>query len=524
MRISAKNLIDVRIIGVMVCLVFVVCLAAGLQTKIRPGQITWGPTVDFWAIAIAISNIEYGLSGEVGYRRVSQELARHLSGAADDMKLDEATRAAIKRPDLITGAIRAAANLPKDQLRPMPLESGAYVSTLAEDVGYADFYNLAFRIFGYQAFSTSNLYVTVFGISLFLFVLSYWKNHAAVATLVAATGAFFITCNSGIFSEYLPSIAANRFLSTLGIIPLLHLMWAIADEEWNVHKGVIVVLQAVLLTAAINLRSSAFWMVLAVLSVSITVFAFRALQLVRERRWPGGLTKITTPVLRPVLICGAVILTLAVSVGIRNSQLHPIYSSDDALPYHVRWHSAWLGLTLNPVWPERKPFPELPNIIVDDVGYQIFTRYMQENLPGVPITSPTTGNLLKAALLEQVLKREFIRFASANQIFLLKTYFWYKPISILQMYFKLLQSVSIIAWIMAVLVVILVAGLFIVPPSVNSFEAALALFVLVTCSSLPSLWAYASPHVFGDQFIVGVFGGIVVAGIVLRRICLRLIT
>src|SRR5215210_7318524 len=106
MRIpSARKLIEVRIFGVTVCLLFMVCLATGLQTKLRPGQITWGPTVDFWAIAIAISNIEYGLSGEIGYRRVSQELAKHLTGTADDMKLDEATRAAIKRPDLITGAI-----------------------------------------------------------------------------------------------------------------------------------------------------------------------------------------------------------------------------------------------------------------------------------------------------------------------------------------------------------------------------------------------------------------------------------
>jgi hypothetical protein len=521
---SARAVIDVRIIGVLVSLLFVACLATGLQTKLRVGQITWGPTVDFWAIAIAISNIEYGLSGEIGYRRVSQELAKQLTGTADDMRLDEDTRAAIKRPDLITGAMRAAANLPKDQLRPMPLESGAYVSTWAEDVGYADFYNVAFRLFGYQAFSTSNLYATVFGLSIILFVISYWKNRAAIATMVATTGAFFITCNSGIFSEYLPSIAANRFLSTLGIIPLLHLLWATVDEEWNVNKGVILVLQALLLTAAIGLRSSALWMIVTVLGVSIMVFGIHAFRLVRQKESPRILIEIMTPVFRPVLVCGTLILIFALSAGLRNLQLHPIYSSDDALPHHARWHSAWLGLALNPAWPERKPFQELPDKITDDVGFLIFTRYMQENLPNVPITSPTTGNLLKAGLLERVLKREFFRFSAANPIFMFKTYFWYKPFRILQTYSWLLQSLSIISWLTVVLVVILVAGLFRLPRGVNSLEAGLALFILVACSSLPPLWAYAAPHVFGDQLIVGVFGGMVVAGIVLRRMFYRLIT
>jgi hypothetical protein len=515
-----RKLVGLRILAAALCVAFVLCLATGLQTKLRIGHITWGPTVDFWAMAIAISNIEYGLGGGIGYRKVSHELARQLTGSPDDLKLSEAGLAAVKRPDLITQAIRAAAGISKDQLRPVPLESGTYVTTWAEDVGYADFYNVAFRLFGYGAYSTHYLYIIMFAMSLLLFGFSYWSNRAAIATLVAAAVAFFITCNSGIISHYVPSLASNRFLSTLGIIPLLHLLWALVDKQPHARDVAILVVQASLLSIAISLRSSGSWMLFAILGASVAMFISRFVPFARRQAGLEGRRKLSASVLQPLLVCGIVIVPFVTVAGIRHLQLHSVYSNGDALPHHFRWHSAWLGLTLNPKWKERKPVKEAPDVISDGVGFVIAGKYWEANYPGVSFTSTITG-LSKAGLYDRILRDEFLRFFAENPGFILKTYFWYKPINLIQTYWQVLGSVSFVELFVALGAVAFVACMFVLPPGVSLKEAGLALIFMLTFSTLPMFWAYAASLAFADQLIIIIVAGVVLVGIFIRFIGLR---
>jgi hypothetical protein len=120
----------VRLAAIGYSLLLIGFMATGQFTSARIGHMTWGQETDFRAIAVALSNIEYGLKNEIGYRRVSFELAKYLTSTGHDIQVhDEATRLLAHDPQLITYAIRAAASLPRAELRRMPLDSGAYVTT-----------------------------------------------------------------------------------------------------------------------------------------------------------------------------------------------------------------------------------------------------------------------------------------------------------------------------------------------------------------------------------------------------------
>jgi hypothetical protein len=76
-----------------------------------------------------------------------------------------------------------------EELKHTPKEAAGYVTTGAEDVGYADFYNLAFRLFGFSAFSTHYLYMTLLALSFALFAIVYRRDRGYPLSQEAAADA-----------------------------------------------------------------------------------------------------------------------------------------------------------------------------------------------------------------------------------------------------------------------------------------------------------------------------------------------
>jgi hypothetical protein len=66
---------------------------------------------------------------------------------------DEATQRLLENPAAVTRGLQAGAAVPARDMAASLNELG-YLTNWCEDISYARFYNLAFRIFGFNAFST----------------------------------------------------------------------------------------------------------------------------------------------------------------------------------------------------------------------------------------------------------------------------------------------------------------------------------------------------------------------------------
>jgi hypothetical protein len=236
------------------------------------GALTWGPTVDFWAMSIAISRNKFELPGYLGYREVAQVLANTLTTTKSDINVnDEGTRDLVRQPELVTLAISNAASLSKSDLKLADKKSGGYITTIAEDVGYVDFYSLAFILFGYTGIATHILYMLLLSVSIVAYISQFKRDSICLFLLGISVVSLFLVTNSNALNESVPSIASNRFTSTLGIIPLAHLLILMVPNNRTNIRIKLLVFQAAILVFSILCRSSGQWMLVNLFMVSFSL-------------------------------------------------------------------------------------------------------------------------------------------------------------------------------------------------------------------------------------------------------------
>src|SRR3979411_1396292 len=226
MTTLAKTGFVVRLLSLAWTAILIGLMATGTLSSARIGTMTWGPSHDILSAAMAISQINFGLSGKLAYKEIEQAIANEVTGSKSAWSvMDDTTRRLLQDPSAVTRGFRAGAAVKKEAISAPPTKEG-YVTDWCEDLGYADFYNLAFRIFGFDAFSTHWLYISILMLSFVLFVIAFCRDTWATGTLTVSVTAPFLVTSSSIFSESVPWFAANRFLSTLAAIPLLHVIHA----------------------------------------------------------------------------------------------------------------------------------------------------------------------------------------------------------------------------------------------------------------------------------------------------------
>jgi hypothetical protein len=497
-------------------------MATGSLSPARIGTMTWGPGHDIWSAAIAISQINFGLSGKLGYREIDQAIANELIASKNTWdSMDDTTRGLLKDPSAVSRGLRAAAAVTKDGIS-VPTVREGYLTDWCEDLGYADFYNLAFRIFGFNAFSTHWLYIGILTLSCLLFVIAYFRDNLAVGTLTLSITALFLVTSSSIFSESMPAFAANRFLSTLAAIPLLHVIHAALRRCPFGRPEVLVLLaQAGLLAFAITLRSSADWCIVAfIVSVLAVAFVRRFSNPVHRpapigmRRFVWRLTSI--PYVRRLGITGLLVLAVTASVGvIRNSQFDEVYFRDDNLPHHLFWHSAFLGLTLHPEWAAYRPIPEI-SASGDGAAFLVFEYRMREL--GQPHVSDRGYYRIRVS--EPMIRDEYLRFIVNNPRFVFDLFTYYKPRIARDLLVMLTGSIGGVSRLLAGISLVLVTTLFAWPrePLTSRAELATSFGIVWLCSLLPVLWAYPAPHVFADQLWSTLFVLLAIVGLLGARI------
>jgi len=499
----------VRLLGLAWSAALIGLIATGTFSPARIGTMTWGPGHDIWSAAIAISQINFGLSGKLAYREIEQTIAIEIIESKNVWdSTNDTTRRLLKDPSAVTRGLRAGAAVKKDDIS-VPTTKEGYVTDWCEDLGYADFYNLAFRIFGFNAFSTHWLYISLLALSYLLFVAVFFRDNSAIGTLTLSTTALFLVSSSSIFSDGLPSFAANRFLSTLAIIPLLHIIhMALRRRSLGWPEVFVLLAQAGLLAFTMAVRSSAEWCVVAFMAFLLAVILMRRF---KNAVWGSESGRIKSfawsfasiPTIRRLGITGLLVVAVTTAVGlVRNSQFDEVYFREDNIPHHLFWHSAFLGLTYSPDWAVYRPYPDLP-LYGDGAAFHVFEHRMREL--GQPFVS--NRSYYRARVYEPAIRNEYLKFIARNPRFAFELFAYHKPRLTFDLLVTLIGSIGAVGGMLAGISLVLVTALLVSPRQwlTSRTELATSFGLVWLCSLLPIFWAYPEQHAFTDQLWSSLF-------------------
>jgi hypothetical protein len=528
----------IRLLSLTWSMLLIALMATGTLSSARIGTLTWGPAHDIWSAAEAISQIRFGLSGNLAYQEVEQAIDNETTSAKNSWTVnDEATRLIVQDPAAVTRGFRAAAAVKLASIV-IPTNIRGYITDWCEDLGYADFYNVAFRLFGFTAFSTHLLYFSILSASFGLFAFTFRMDNIAINLLNLAVTALFLVSATSIFNDGLPSFAANRFISTLAIIPLLHIICAaLWRRVFHVINVAALLAQILIMWFATNARSSGNWCVIAIAVVvflvyfmrrpasrTITVmtmaFSTHLLQRFETVQRPSVSVTPGSPLEAPRrfsirfltipygrTLCAVGFLALAVTGGLTVSR-HALYSDryywEDNLPHHLIWHSAYLGLQFNPAWPTVTPFP-YPDVPLagDGAGFVAFEHWTRDR--GIPYISQSqevySNGYYRARPYEKFIHHVFVDFALAHPVYMIQLYLYYKPLALITLVAKLTGSIGWLAWLFVPIPLGLASVLFAVPKEgfLKQTEIVTAMGAVVLCSLLPSFWAYPAAGVASDE-------------------------
>jgi hypothetical protein len=221
---------------------------------------------------------------------------------------------------------------------PLPDKGGVAPIGWGMDAGYADFVDLAFRVFGHKV---EALYLTFFlliGISTGLVCAQFFDRYLALFVTFSFQYVFFLALS------YLPEMELGginnpRLVSVLAIPPLLHAFFLIAEGTRPSLAAVLLFApQAVLMVGAGHVRATAYWSVIAVglcCALVVGVSWWRgAARRGLLRCWPGLVVL--------AALAGGVLLTTMTTDG--------RLASMGGMRGHALWQPLYYNLQTHPDW------------------------------------------------------------------------------------------------------------------------------------------------------------------------------
>jgi len=361
-----------------------------------------------FGIGAAITAIDYGGYGNTIATPVQSALI--LGGLTDDASI--LSKLGSKFPDnlhdssLINSAIDKAARL---NVR-VDLENGIR-GAVDDDAGFADYVRLSFYLFGHKLLSLYLFYFVVFVGSVALFIYTFRRRSDILAVLLCVCVAQVYVVGSLIVDpiHYAGSITDPRFLSTLGIVPALHvactLLYRLSPSPSNI-AGVII--QSIILMFVMSIRASIIWAAfgIIVLALIVAVQGFRAKMGITASMWSVA-----------ILLIVASLQTLYFS-----RSLHPVYHKNGELGYHGVWHALFYQLQGHPGW--QKKYASAYHNSAGDSLPQAAARYYLMQHPSVDPDSlylDPNHKDMKARVMELYVRKAFIDFFLHDPRFVAET-------------------------------------------------------------------------------------------------------
>ena len=495
----------VRLLSLAWSAILIGLMATGTLSTARIGSITWGPTHEILSAAIATSHIKFGLSGELAYKEVAQAITDEVTSTKSVTDImDDATRRLDNDPAAVTRGFQAGAAVQRANIA-TPANKKGYVTDWVDDVGYADFYELAFRLFGFNALSTHWLYFSVLLTACILFVGVFFNDNLAVGSLTLSITALFLISSSAYFLEEIPSFAANRFLSTLAIVPLLHsIHTSLRQAPLSRREIIVLVAQTLIMSFAIAARAAGVWCVMAAVACAFVVIVVRRLPAAKPNT-AGGTTvrlkaRFASPYAGRVVATGAIVASVfAAAMVIRTARIDELYYRDYNYPHHLVWHSAYLGLGWNPDWDSLRP--QYADITPggDSIGFDLFIHVMKER-GEPPLTNGYLFNYLRARPYEAFIRKVYINFLAQNPVFAVKLFLYYKPTAMFQIVARNVATIPAISWLLTFCSLSLASLCFALGGSSARLKELLICCAVIWLVSLfPVIWAYPAVFATADQ-------------------------
>jgi hypothetical protein len=415
------------------------------------------------AFTAVISSQVDGLKGHPyeGYVAVRTSLTKSLYARVNDKTTPYAPT--FRNREVLNAALREATTV-------NTCGSGLVMHP-ENDQGLIDFTRGAFWLFGIDVASLYYFYFLLVGASAVIFVGSHWRGYSACVLLLACMCGIYAFMPSVVYDEpELISLANSRFLSTLAIIPLFHLLLFLARPDLTIRWRDLIALvgQTALLAFAYAARGTAVWAAVTVILVFATLIARPALQAWRAR----------SPVLpRPSTTRCAVMMvflaTLFAISGVRSIYLTPPCGA--SLNAHPMWHNIFLGLVYNPQWKTRFA-ADYDNAEGDSLAYVAAKKYAAAHAlpyqtePTIWVQTPQTQLMTVEPMpfgswlvYERVMRAAFFEFALRHPAYVLQNFVVYKP---LRLYHTLADTISAMwndlngrAMAIAATMLVLLAGL-----------------------------------------------------------------
>ena len=355
---NLRLLIAIVLAGFIIGLTLFSAIRRGMDhaVMIGPGDQT--------AIAISLSDSVYNVRlGYVGIRKVFETIQHYWNGDAGWANLEQ-LKVNFHDAELLNAGIRAAASLGPQA--PGYIGNGSLITTYYDDIGEVDYVSLAFRLFGMKVQSLLYLYFTLLGLSALVFVLTFRDRIFALCLLLTTLFAYYVELYLMFFEPVaIPTYWGMRHSSTLCLVPMLHLAFLLLwKKKLSLAIGAGAVVQLAILILAWRIRGSVAWVMLFLPALAITLALWETWPRSSEpwaRLWPAVRHRLTNfarstlvvasswrMLVRRTLSWPLVLLLLGLLANnlYNRATLHPVYHTDDVMPYHGLWHSANLGIAL----------------------------------------------------------------------------------------------------------------------------------------------------------------------------------
>jgi hypothetical protein len=402
------------------------------------------------------------------------------------------------------------------------------------DQGIVDFIRAAFSIFGTNVAALYNFYFLLMLTPVVLYLLSFWRDYRACVLLFACACAVYVFMPSWLIqNNSLLSVATQRFLSTLGIIPVLHILQLIQRDERSPKWLDIAtaVGQAAFISFAYAIRASSIWMVVAVAAALFYYTARPFLHALLART-----LRVDASSVRRVSVALLFVATFLAIEAVRAVYLTPACGT--ALNAHPFWHTIYYSLQFGPRWDSTNvilykglsgnetrpnPVPAINDVTKtgDEMVYEAVQEYVEahhlpyQTKPTMWYSTTQSGITTSEGMplgswvtYEQVVRSMFFDFVRENPQYVLENFLIVKPLHFLVVLRDFLQTVwhdlSPARAVAFCLMVVLIAGFAPIQAGHGSWRALVgrgaALLVLgFAIASIPSFVLYANTWVVADQ-------------------------
>lgn len=314
----------------------------GGQARGMDHVLAYGVEIDVAPMSVALSDSVYGVNGGyVGLTSVYHALIIGLSAGTNTAAAIEQN---IGNREVINAAIRAAMTLTPQQAAYGNISDSRVMTLVYSDLGSVDYIKLAFRLFGTRVEALYQTFFVILAVSALLFVATFPNSLAAQLTLLGTLFAFLMELQTPIWSQGMPTFVGVRHSSTLCLIPAWY--FALLFLQRRRFSWLMILLtagQLAVLILAIAIRSTAIWTVVFLSGLALVCGTYRYVRAPKMERTPALWRR--SVVAWPVVVLIAAVL---IQGQYTKSKLHPIYFTDDVLPYHPVWHAAYVGLQYSP--------------------------------------------------------------------------------------------------------------------------------------------------------------------------------